>query len=157
MSSHIKAVTKALFYPLYPPNLARRRFRIPDILFTAGTVTSHARKLPNWNKQQRTVRSLLGSLPLLCSLWSQSRIRKSDIGQQNARYHTTFKAGRKHLLFFPFFFLSFRARAILLRHLHTTPPHTWPGTDGRTQGGRGGGREADEAIARWLCAGQTIV
>lgn len=146
MSLHIKAVTKALFYPLYPPNLARRRFRIPDILFTAGTVTSHARKLPIWNKQQRAVRSLLGSLPLLCSLWSQSRIRKSDIGQQNARYHTTFKFHRRRKetsppLFFFFssifyFFLSFRARAILLRHLHTTPPHTWPGTDGRTEGGR---------------------
>lgn len=140
MSSHIKAVTKALFYPLYPPNLARRRFRIPDILFTAGTVTSHARKLPNWNKQQRTVRSLLGSLPLLCSLWSQSRIRKSDIGQQNARYHTTFKAGRKRLLFFPIFFFKFQSPC----DSAAPPPHNTPThmarhgrTDGRTQGGRG--------------------
>lgn len=110
MSLHIKAVTKALSYPLYPPNSARRRFSANRHTFCGGHRC--IRKLLNWNKPQRAARSLLGSSPRPSSLCSQSGIQNSDPGRQR---------GTKGNLFF---LVSFYVAVHFSCATSTQHPHT---------------------------------
>lgn len=94
MSLHIKAVSKALSYPLYPPNLARRRFRIPDILFTVGTVTSHAPQAPEL--EQALVSGVFS--PWLASsavVTSQARVKSENRTTKKEHYGTDFRFQRR--------------------------------------------------------------
>lgn len=162
MSLHIKAVTKALSYPLYPPNLARRRFRIPDILFTAGTITTHAPKAPEL--EQTAVSGvfspwLASSPPLFVT--SQPKWNPK-IGHGTTRRNVTILISEtQEGNIFTHFFFKFQCSCDFSCATSTQHPHTHgkARTEGRRDGRSMGGLEGwggDGAIARRLCAGQTI-